>query len=443
MPEEYTVRVRSLAFGGRGIARLDDGKTLFIDAAVPGDLLKVEPGQDHGRYQEATISEIIEASDSRQAPDCPYHDRCGACSLQHIRAEALREYKRSFVVDALARIGGIKESGSLVARTKQGGQDWHYRNKIELNPVVEKGRLRLGFSAQKSHEVVPVDSCLLLPRPYGDLPSKLSGALSYVLKGNEQALKRVSVRVAQNCKDVELALWTEPGPMDRAFVAKVLGDTLKTSSTVRVLIRGAVEKRDIRNVEALSGKGFWQERIGGFSFKVSAPSFFQTNSRVAEMMVEEVLAWMNEQLGAAKDSSAQIIDLYCGVGTFTLPLAEHFDNVVGIEAAGSSVRDLRRNLDENELYAGVMGGSVEYLLPNLRKAAHIVVDPPRAGLSDKARSALIAAEPRSIAYVSCDPSTLARDIKALKAAGYDLVSVTPFDMFPQTYHVETIAYLIK
>ncbi|HBT95244.1 MAG TPA: hypothetical protein DEB24_03705 [Coriobacteriia bacterium] len=289
--------------------------------------------------------------------------------------------------------------------------------------------------------MVSVESCLLLPERFKSVPAKLSGALGYVFKGQEETLKRVGLRVSRSGGDVELALWTEPGACNRAFVAKVLADTVKTTSLVRVLVKGEIEKRDVRKVEVLAGKGFWQEQLVGFDFKVSAPSFFQTNSDIAEMMIKEVVAWMEDRIGRESGGDGRIIDLYSGVGTFTLPLADVFDDVVAVEMAGSSVRDLRRNLEDNGLYAEVIGGSVERALPELPSGAHIVVDPPRSGLSETARAAIITARPRSIAYVSCDPATLARDLGEFLKNDYTLEAVKPFDMFPRSHHVESIALL--
>ncbi len=443
MANDELVRVENLAFKGRGVARLTGGKTVFIESAVPGDLLTLELTKDHGRYFDARIKSIVEASPDRQKPLCPHFEHCGACPMQHIRGDVLRKHKRAFVVDALKRIGGINNSDLIVSDTRHAGLDWHYRNKIELQVQVLSDKLHLGFAASKSHNVIPVDSCLLLPKAFLKLPAKLAGALNYIFKGNLESLKRVSVRVSQDCKDVELALWTEPGACNRAFIAKVLKDTINASSLVRVLVKGNIEKRDVRNVEVLGGKGFWQERLLDFDFKVSAPSFFQTNSKVAELMIEDVLKWVNTQVNTDKSANKQIYDLYSGVGTFTLPLADVFDDVCAIEMAGSSIKDLRRNLEDNQLYADVVGGSVEYMTEETKDMPHVIVDPPRAGLSDKARETIIFGAPKSIAYVSCDPSTLARDMKIFIAAGYNLEKVTPFDMFPQTYHVESIAYLTK
>jgi 23S rRNA (uracil1939-C5)-methyltransferase len=284
--------------------------------------------------------------------------------------------------------------------------------------------------------VVPVERCLLFPDAYAELPARLAGALGYALGDAGPALRRVGVRVSRVTGDVELALWMEPGSCNRPFVTKVLKDALKITSLVRVLTTGASEKRDVRKVEVLDGRGFWRERIGAERYRVSAPSFFQANTSLTKALVDQVLTDLDARGG-------QVADLYCGVGTFTLPLARQAKRLYAIEAAGSAVRDLRRNLTDTDLEAQVVGGGVEQALPELGPMEAIVVDPPRGGLSPGALRAITGAAPHTLVYVSCDPATLARDLKALVAQGYHLAGATPFDLFPQTWHIETIAHLTR
>jgi 23S rRNA (uracil1939-C5)-methyltransferase len=193
--------------------------------------------------------------------------------------------------------------------------------------------------------------------------------------------------------------------------------------------------RDIAGVEVLSGSPTWHEKLGGFAYSVSPPSFFQVNTEVAESMVDVVVEAL------APSASDRVLDLYAGVGTFTLPLAALDVEVVAVEGAGHAVRDLRRNLEDNDLDAEVAPGDAARALAELGDFDLAVVDPPRSGMRPEALAALVTAGPRRIVYVSCDPATLARDARRLAEAGYAISTVTPVDLFPQTYHVETVAVL--
>jgi 23S rRNA (uracil1939-C5)-methyltransferase len=428
------VEIESLAYTGNGVAHLVSGKTVFVADAAPGDLVRIRIDEERDRFANASIAEILRPSTNRIPPTCPYADRCGGCGLQHIVYEEQLRWKRRFVVDALERIGKRADAEEIVGAIAHTSPIWGYRNKVELEPLWTGKRLSLGFHAKGSNEIVPVERCLLFPKGFENLPKRLAGALGFALNDSASPLKRVGVRVSRQTGDVEIALWTEPGGFNRAFVGKILGDSLKTTSLVRVLAKGPIQKRDIRGVEALSGKGFWEEKLAGFDFKISAPSFFQVNTNAAKLLIEQVLADVEPE-------GKLIADLCSGAGTFTLPLADVADDVIAIEIEGSSVRDLRRNLLENELDAEVLGGGVEYLLPDLDDLDAAVIDPPRSGLSETAREAIAASSIKRLVYVSCNPTTLARDAKDLAEAGFTLIKATPVDLFPQTYHVETVAVL--
>ncbi len=430
-----TLSVESLAYGGDGIARLDDGRTVFVSAAAPGDTLAVEIVEERDRFVRARILEVIEPSEHRVTPPCPYFGHCGGCSWQHVAYGAQLHATRMSVVDALTRIGHIADADSLVGDTVPSGTPYGYRNKIELVVDPREERLRLGFHRAGSEEIVPVDECLLLPKQLRKAPKALGGALRYIAGEGDLGLTRVALRVGAHTKDVEIALWGSPGPFPRKAVATTLGAALKSTSLVRVLTKGPSKERRIAGVEVLSGKGYWRERLGGMAMSISAPSFFQVNTKSAEKLVELVLA------AVSADGTDRVLDLYAGAGTFTLPLAAAAGEVVAVESAGSAVRDLRRNLEAAELWADVIGGDAARELPSIGHLDAIVVDPPRSGLHPSAALAIAATRARTVAYVSCDPATLARDCHTLAEHGYRLASATPVDLFPQSYHVETVAVL--
>ena len=429
-------RIESLAYTGWGVTHDQNGKALFVDAAIPGDLVQVEITQEHARYNNTRIHELLEPSSHRVFPRCPHAASCGGCTLQHLDYQQQLNWKRSFVCDALKRIAHLDACEEKVAETLFTPSEWGYRNKIELVPVPEGKRLTLGYHARHSNAVIPVTSCLLFPESQKDLPARLSGALSYALGTDCDQLKRVAVRVSERTGDSELSLWMEPSPCSRQFLSKVIAGILPSTSLTRVLAAGEVGKRDVRRVEVLSGRGYWCELLAGLTYKVSAPSFFQVNTSAAELLVNTVVELVGEP-------SQTVIDLYSGVGSFTLPLAKRNHTLTAVESEKSSVRDLRRNLADNGLEAEVVGGGVEYELPRLTASDCILVDPPRRGLSSRALKTIIEADPQTLIYVSCDPATLGRDLRSFLLSGFTLASITPVDLFPQTYHVESVALLKK
>jgi len=429
----FEIPIQSLAYGGDSVGRLADGRTAFVEGGCPGDLAAIEITEDRGRFVRARLVEVIEPSPDRVTAPCPYFGVCGGCTWQHVSYAAQISAKRQAVVDALARIGSVADAETLVAQTAASRSEYGYRNKIELVPDPASTRPLLGYHRASSSEVVPVDECLLLPKKLRKAPRALGGALRYIAGESDLGLIRVGVRAASHTKDVEVALWTAPGPLPRAVAARTLGQALPVSSVVRVLSKDPAKRRSAASVEVLSGRGHWRERLGGVQFAVSAPSFFQVNTAMAERLVETALAAL------VPDGSDRVLDLYAGVGTFTVPLAQAAGDVVAVEAAGSAVRDLRRNLQINEVWAEVVGGDAAREIADLGHFDIAVVDPPRTGLPQEVISALSEARPRTLAYVSCDPTTLARDAKLLSDAGLRLISATPVDLFPQTYHVETVA----
>jgi 23S rRNA (uracil1939-C5)-methyltransferase len=425
--------IERLAYGGDAISHLEDGRTVFVRLACPGDRVLAEIVEDRERFVRAEVREILSASPDRVKPPCPYFGECGGCQWQHIGYPAQLTAKRASVVDALVRIGKIETAEKIVSECVASPAQYGYRNKVEFEVDTTTGRPRLGYHRLGSDEVLPVDECLLLPKKLRSAPKALGGALRYASGETDLGLARVALRVAANTNEVEIALWSEPGAFPRKAVAGTLGTAVRATSIVRVLAKGPTKERKVTGVEVLAGKGHWRERIGQFEYLISAPSFFQVNTKAAEKLVELAVDALRP------DGSDRVADLYAGAGTFTLPLAEKAGEVVAIEGSGPAVRDLRRNLEVSGVWVDVVGGDAAREMGSLGRFDLVLVDPPRAGLKSEAVEAIAHARPRALAYVSCDPATLARDTAALAEHGYALKRATPVDLFPQTYHVETLA----
>lgn len=426
------IKVERLAYGGDGVGRLADGRTAFVRGAAPGDTVEARIETEHSRYVNLITEEVIEASADRVDAPCPYFGVCGGCQWQHIGYEAQLHAKRSAVSDALRRIG---HQDVPVDECVRSGPEYGYRNKIELAVRHDAGGLHVGYTRAGTNEIVRVDSCLLLPKKSQSLPKALAGSLRFLSGKHDLGFVRAGARVAANTRDIEIAVWTTPGPFPRKMAADTLAHIGGSTGVVRVLTKGDPSERAVAGVEVLRGKGAWRERFLGNDMLISAPSFFQVNTRTAEELVRIAV----EAAGA--DGSDRVLDLYSGAGTFTLPLAQIAGEVVAVEQSGTALSDLRRNLERAQVWADVIPGDAERALPESGRFDIAVVDPPRTGMRPGALDALAATGARRIVYVSCDPSTLARDCDALARKGYHLTRAVPVDLFPQTYHVETVAVL--
>jgi len=441
---QHDVYIESLVYTGPGLGHLDDGKVVFVPGGLPGDIVRVEIASDRGRYAQGLLVEVLEATPHRVTAPCEYARVCGGCPWQELEYSHQLEWKRRFVVDALTRIGKIADAEELVEDTVPSPAQWHYRNKVEFSVFSTGRRLQLGMHEAGSANELAVERCLLLPESLAELPKLLSGTLNYAMNNEAVWPYRVGIRHSERTGQNELALWSLPTGMRRAFIASLLEKSLPADSMVRVLTRADDSSRDVTKTEVLSGNGYWTERLAGLSYRISAPSFFQVNTDVADLMVDTVLDLARTHLGGDIAGKA-IWDLYSGAGSFTLPLAAAGALVSAVEIAGSSIRDLRRNLETHNLgdEVDVFPGDVARVLPQLSACDMAVVDPPASGLDRQVIHSIADADVRDLIYVSCDPQTLARDTQLLTRLGYHLLSARPFDLFPQTYHVECVAHLTR
>ena len=438
MAELLTLSVERMSYGPDAIARDNDGKTVFVSGAVPGDVVEAEVTAIEKSFSRARVTRVVEASPSRVKPACELCTACGGCPWSAMSREAQLAEKRANVVSSLVRIGRMdpERADALVAPCEDPSDGWGYRNKVELGFSRTGRKIIVGMHGHRSGDLVRAKLCPLFDKAHSGAVKAVSGAVSYLASSHQLDFERIGIRASQRTGEVEVALWTAPSGFPRAQAAKVLSDATKLSSVVRVMTKGPSKARKIAGVEQLAGKGSWGERIGSELMRVSAPSFFQVNTRGAERLVGLVLEGLDPQ----PDDEA--MDLYCGAGTFTLPLARRCDFVSAVESYGPAVRDLRRNLETARLdNVDAVGGDANLEFPDT-DADVIVVDPPRAGLAADVVRKLSEQPARAIAYVSCDPATLARDLARFEEAGtFRLVRITPVDLFPQSFHVECVTLL--
>jgi len=401
------VQLDNLAFGGEAVGRLD-GKAVFVAGGIPGERVRVEMLHDAGRYARARLIEVLDPSPDRVVPPCPYYDDCGGCHLQHISYPRQLELKRQIVQDQLVRLGGINEP--QVLPTLGMSTPWAYRNQVQLH--AHQGAV--GYQRPQSHVVVPVSHCAIA-HPLIDAcwPATVPETVTRLtLRAGVGTGERLAlVKAAEALATTDLSL-----PDDVAIVQPM-----------------GTQLRVLRHLPWL------HERLLGFTMRVSAQAFFQNNTAQAEALV----SLAGEAL--ALQPGERLLDAYCGVGAFMLPLLPAGGRGLGIESSPEAVADARVNarLANIERQVRFVEGDVGRVLARRQQCDAVVLDPPRAGCSPKALAFLAATGASRIAYVSCDPATLARDIGRLGAEGYRLEWAQPVDMFPQTYHVECVALLSR
>jgi 23S rRNA (uracil1939-C5)-methyltransferase len=410
MGKRFELHLTDMAHGGDALGR-HEGKVIFVPYAIPGEEVAVEIAEDKGRYARARLVELLSPSPHRVDPPCPHFGpgKCGGCQWQHIAYQAQLELKAAVVGDQLARLGRLPDVP--VKRPIPNSSPWHYRNHVQFS-VGDGGRL--GFVTTAGRRVEPIEVCYLLH----PLLEELFVALDLELPG----LVRLSLRAGVNTGH-QMMIFETYDDLPPALESDM------PVSCVLLLSDGTPAN--------LIGSNHITEVVAGRRFHISATSFFQVNTAAAEELVRVV----GEYLAPAGDET--LLDAYCGVGTFALSLADKVGQVIGVEEAAGAVADARLNV------AGLTNvefieGRVETLLPQLDRQIDLaVLDPPRQGCKPDALAALIKLAPRRIVYVSCDPATLARDAHKLTDGGYQLAEVQPVDMFPQTYHIESVALFEK
>jgi len=433
--DRLTVTITGLAAGGDGIAR-PAGFTLFVPHTAPGDEVDVEVTRTTKHYGRATLISLRQPGPDRVPAVCPLAGQCGGCQLQHLRYSAQLEAKRTFVRDGLERIGHLHDID--VQPTLGMDDPWRYRNKGEFIATRLEGRVRLGYHTDDVDGVLPITDCpiqhplsLDILRAVEDVATELHLPLA-------QLITRVSPGDGEAL--AILVCWDWHEQLGQA--AELLQE--RVPALVGVLwsrVRGkSVVRRTI--AESLTGRIKLIQHLGAWAYQVSAESFFQVNNAQALRLVElarEYAGNLREQV---------FLDGYCGVGAFLIPLAAWAGKSIGIEEHPLALRDAERNvahanLREVQLYEG----RVEVVLPRLlRKGRHLdvtVLDPPRKGAGRQVLENLAELGTQRVVLVSCDPATLGRDAGDLDSLGYRLTVVQPIDMFPQTWHVETIALAEK
>lgn len=405
----YDVTVTTLVYGGEALGRLPDGRAVFVPFALPGETVRVRLVEEKRGHARAELVQILAGAPERISPRCNHFGICGGCHYQHIPYEAQLTAKREILRDQLERIAKLENPP--VRPTVPSPNPYYYRNHVQFH-LTQDGAL--GYHRWRSDEVFDAQECHLPEKPLNTVWPQLDfEALPEV--------ERVGLRLGVD-EDVQLILESSEIETPELSIEEL------PISVAHISPAGPL---------VLAGSAYVIIEVLGRPFRVSAGSFFQVNTPMAEAMVNHLL----EYLPLTERTTA--MDVYAGAGLFSAFIAPRAGRLIAIESAPAATEDFEANLDEFdnvELYEG----TAEETLPFLNVHPDVViVDPPRAGIDRKALDALVAMSPEMIAYVSCDPATLSRDGRRLIEAGYHLVQITPFDLFPQTYHIESISFWEK
>ena len=438
------VSIETATIDGSGVARVD-GQVVFVPGALPGERCSVRIAHVGRSAVFAQLLSVLTPSAHRVEPDCPYFPRCGGCALRHMDYEQELALKQAHVQSCLTRIGGQTISALPITGAAQTDG---YRNKVQFPVQEQDGRPVAGFFSGKTHRVIPVRHCRIQP----DCADAIRGAVlawmeQYHIRAYDEQthtgyIRHIYIRFGAESRQILVCIVANCAqlPKKKQLVAALLA--AEPGITTIVFSPNTKKGNTVLGTEfhPLYGDGTITDTLCGLQFRLSAPAFYQVNHAQAERLYEKTV-----QL-AGLTGNETVLDLYCGTGTITLCLARHAKKAIGVEIVPQAIEDAKFNAAQNgmenaEFFCMDAGQAAKMLADRRTRPDVIVVDPPRKGVSADVIEAIGTMAPQRVVYVSCDPATLARDLKLLTAAGYTLQTAEAFDLFPRCAHVETVVLL--
>ena len=415
------VHIEKPIYGGAFLARVE-GKAVFVPLGLPGEEVRARVVEEKRGYATAEAEEIVLAAPERVAPMCRHFGVCGGCQYQHANYAAQIEYKKAILRETLER-GGVKAPEEMDVAA---AQPWGYRNRIR---VALDGDGRVGYRGRRSHAVIPIAECPIAA------PVLVRAALAAgeIARGGAKRLRVDELRLFCDAEEKTLlaSAVTANGSHGFEEFAKAMAARIPELKGAELLVAGGRGQAERKVTQW--GAEFLNYRAAGFEYRVDQGAFFQVNRRLVDELVERVT-------GEVRGGVAW--DLFAGVGLFARQLAKNFERVIAVEAAPAAMAALEHNLAGTSAKA-VKAATLEFLRHATRSEPPdlIVVDPPRTGLGAETTALLGEIAAPAVVYVSCDPATLARDLRALLGAGYEIKQVSLADLFPQTFHLETVVRL--
>jgi 23S rRNA (uracil1939-C5)-methyltransferase len=427
------LKIEKLVYGGDGLARMPaadsasgKGKTVFVPFVLEGEEISARIIEEKSGFARARVEEILTPSPERTAPGCPYFQNCGGCHYQHTSYEHQVEIKKNILYETLKRTAKLDWQQPIQVHASP---PWNYRNRTRMKVRAAANRFEMGYYRFGSHQLLPVEQCPISSQ----LINRAIASIWDLGKRDGVPAEISEIEYFVNAEDNELLLELyvsgQVGPKLESFAER-----LKATFPEFIGAAAFASAEPDKMVWSM-GQTEIVYRTKTDAYHVRAGSFFQTNRFMADELVSTV----------TKNRSGELaLDLYAGTGLFSLPLARAFKRVIAVESAPISFADLRANAPEN--VESVRSSTEEFLRKPSLQSKHpdlVVVDPPRAGLGDQVARSLAKVESTAICYVSCDPSTLARDLRVLIESGYRIESIDLVDLFPQTFHLETIVQLVR
>lgn len=442
--DRLTVYIEDLTHDGAGVAKID-GYPLFIQGGLPNETAEVHVLKTLKNYGFAKIINITEPSPDRVAAPCPVFAQCGGCQLQHLSYEGQLKWKEKMVRNVMTRIGKID---APVLPVKGMDNPWNYRNKAQI-PFGLNGEAPIaGFYKTKSHDIVDTDRCLIQTAEADAILEGLKprlwklGIKPYDEQAGQGMLRHVVVRTGRATNEVMVVLVTKKRKFPQAEAAvELIKQLVPNVTSIMQNING--EKTNVifgNETLKLWGNDTIEDTIGDVRFEISARSFYQVNPEQTEVLYKQALDY------ADLKGNETVIDAYCGIGSISLFLAQKAKSVMGVEIVPQAIEDAKRNAELNGFTNTYFeAGPAEEVIPRWYKegktADVLVVDPPRKGCDEALLNTILEQRPKRVVYVSCNPATLARDLRILEDGGYKTQEVQPVDMFPHTAHCEAVAWL--
>ncbi|WP_299446029.1 23S rRNA (uracil(1939)-C(5))-methyltransferase RlmD [uncultured Phascolarctobacterium sp.] len=445
--DKIELQISGLGSSGEGVGKYE-GFTVFVKGALPEETVQVKITLVKKSYAVGLLEQIVTASSERVEPLCPIYAECGGCQLQHLSYKGQLACKRQQVQDALARIGHLDIEALPVLGTSE---PWNYRNKMQFPAALNaEGELQIGCYAAATHKVINADGCLISKEANNAILTTVRKWMqhfnisAYDEKTGKGMVRHVMGRVGVHSGEVMAVIITSGYDLPHRAT---LVNWLKQYVPGLVSVVQNINKKQTNVVMGSKTRVLWgcesiKDSLGSLQFNISAQAFFQVNSEQAEKLYNKALEF------AALDGSETVVDVYCGTGTISLYLARHAKKVYGIEIVAPAIENAKKNAEENKCSnAEFILGDAAVELPKLLAGGVnpdvVLVDPPRAGCEEKVLAAISSVAPKRIVYVSCNPASLARDLRYLEDHGYKTVIVQPVDMFPMTSHVECVVLLTR
>ncbi len=443
--QTYTIDITGLGHSGEGVGRYQDF-TVFIPGALPGETVEAVITTVKKTYATGRLRTVLTPAPHRISPECAIYSLCGGCQLQHVSYQEQLNTKRQQVIDAITRIGKLPEV--VVHPTIGAANPWYYRNKMQFPVGRKNNKVVVGCYAQGSHDIIDTDNCLIQHQSNNDIAREVRKAIQelsiepYDEHTGQGVIRHVLGRIGTSTGQIMVVLVTatERLPKQQALVERLIASIPGLVSIIQNINPKSTNIIMGHKTRTLWGQDTISDKLGEFTFAISARSFFQVNTTQAEVLYNQAVKY------AGLTGRETVIDAYCGTGTITLFLARHAAKVYGIEIVEPAILDARQNaITNNVTNAEFIVGDAVDIMPRMFKQGIkpdvIVVDPPRAGCEQKVLETFVNMEPQRIVYVSCNPASLARDLAILDDLGYKTQEIQPVDMFAQTFHVESVAVI--